>query len=104
VPRETRSISSARRATRWTNYSVLLDREHGYLEANDVTSLQGATRERSDACAHLRCVDEERRALCNEMAIRSTSRALRSSSAVRSKGTLTGGWASARPRRTSAVG
>src|ERR1700737_5592770 len=47
--------------------SVLLDREHGYLEANDVTSLEGATRERQRCVARIFRVDEERRGLCRDM-------------------------------------
>src|SRR5882724_9067277 len=47
--------------------SVLLDREHGFLEANDVTSLEGATRERQRCVARIFRVDEERRALCRDM-------------------------------------
>ncbi len=47
--------------------STLLDREHGFLEANDVTSLEGATRERQRCVARIFRVDEERRALCRDM-------------------------------------
>jgi flagellar biosynthesis protein FlgN len=47
--------------------SALLDREHGYLEANDVVSLEGATRERQRCVARIFRVDEDRRALCREM-------------------------------------
>jgi flagella synthesis protein FlgN len=47
--------------------AVLLDREHGYLEANDVVSLEGAARERQRCVARIYRVDEERRALCQDM-------------------------------------
>jgi flagellar biosynthesis/type III secretory pathway chaperone len=47
--------------------ATLLDREHGFLEANDVTSLEGATRERQRCVARIFRVDEERRALCRDM-------------------------------------
>jgi len=47
--------------------STLLDREHGFLEANDVVSLEGATRERQRCVARIFRVDEERRALCRDM-------------------------------------
>jgi flagella synthesis protein FlgN len=47
--------------------STLLDREHGFLEANDVVALEGATRERQRCVARIFRVDEERRALCRDM-------------------------------------
>lgn len=47
--------------------SILLDREHGFLEANDVTALESATRERQRCVARIFRVDEERRALCRDM-------------------------------------
>ena len=47
--------------------STLLDREHGFLEANDVISLEGATRERQRCVTRIFRVDEERRALCRDM-------------------------------------
>jgi flagellar biosynthesis protein FlgN len=47
--------------------STLLDREHGFLEAADVVSLEGATRERQRCVARIFRVDEERRALCLDM-------------------------------------
>ncbi len=50
-----------------TELSTLLDREHGFLEANDVTSLESATRERQRCVARIFRVDEERRALCRDM-------------------------------------
>jgi flagellar biosynthesis protein FlgN len=46
--------------------STLLDREHGFLQANDVVSLEGATRERQRCVARIFRVDEERRALCRD--------------------------------------
>jgi flagella synthesis protein FlgN len=73
--------------------SVLLDREHGYLEANDVTSLEGATRERQRCVARIFRVDEERRALCSEMGHPLDVKGLEE--LVRwcdPKGTLAGGW------------
>jgi flagellar biosynthesis/type III secretory pathway chaperone len=47
--------------------STLLDREHSFLEANDVVSLEGATRERQRCVARIFRVDEERRALCLDL-------------------------------------
>jgi flagellar biosynthesis protein FlgN len=47
--------------------SVLLEREHGYLEANDVVSLDGATRERQRCVARIFRVDEQRRLLCHDL-------------------------------------
>jgi flagella synthesis protein FlgN len=47
--------------------SALLDREHGFLEANDVVSLEGATRERQRCVARIFRVDEERRNLCRDL-------------------------------------
>src|SRR5882757_7214663 len=47
--------------------SVLLDREHGFLEANDVVALEGATRERQRCVAKIFRVDEERRTLCRDL-------------------------------------
>src|SRR2546430_4986766 len=45
----------------------LLEREHGYLEGNDVVSLEGATRERQKCVARIFRVDEQRRALCSDL-------------------------------------
>jgi flagella synthesis protein FlgN len=73
--------------------SLLLDREHGYLEANDVTALEGATRERQRCVARIFRVDEERRALCSEMGHPLDLKGLED--LVRwcdPKGTLAGGW------------
>jgi flagella synthesis protein FlgN len=47
--------------------AALLDREHSYLEANDVASLEGAARERQRCVGRIIRVDEERRALCRDM-------------------------------------
>jgi flagellar biosynthesis/type III secretory pathway chaperone len=47
--------------------ATLLDREHGFLEANDVVALEGATRERQRCVARICRVDEERRALCRDL-------------------------------------
>jgi flagellar biosynthesis protein FlgN len=60
-----RLIGEESRALR--ELAVLLDREHGYLEANDVASLEGASRERQRCVARIFRVDEERRALCSDM-------------------------------------
>ena len=54
-------------ATGLNELATLLDREHGFLEANDVVSLEGATRERQRCVARMFRVDEERRALCRDM-------------------------------------
>jgi flagellar biosynthesis/type III secretory pathway chaperone len=50
-----------------TELSTLLDREHGFLEANDVVSLEGAARERQRCVARITRVDEERRGLCRDL-------------------------------------
>lgn len=47
--------------------STLLDREHGFLEANDVVALDGAARDRQRCVARINRADEERRALCRDM-------------------------------------
>jgi flagellar biosynthesis/type III secretory pathway chaperone len=47
--------------------STLLDREHGYLQANDVGSLESATLERQQCVARIFRVDEDRRTLCSAM-------------------------------------
>jgi flagellar biosynthesis/type III secretory pathway chaperone len=47
--------------------SALLEREHGYLEANDAISLEGATRERQRCVTRIFRIDEERRALCRDL-------------------------------------
>ena len=54
-------------ATALHELSTILDREHGFLQANDVVSLEGATRERQRCVARIFRVDEERRALCRDM-------------------------------------
>ncbi len=67
--------------------STLLDREHGFLEANDVVSLEGATRERQRCVARIFRVDEERRALCRDMGRRCRPEGAGGSAAlVRSQG------------------
>src|SRR5215469_9983950 len=74
--------------------SVLLDREHGYLEANDVVSLEGASRERQRCVARIFRVDEERRELCTVMKFPLDLKGLES--LIRwcdPKGTLASGWA-----------
>ena len=50
-----------------TELSAMLEREHGYLAANDVVSLEGATRERQRCVARIFRVDEERRTLCRDL-------------------------------------
>jgi flagella synthesis protein FlgN len=73
---------------------TLLDREHGFLEANDVGSLEGATRERQRCVARIFRVDEERRALCLDLGRPVDLKGLED--LIRwcdPKGTLTGRWA-----------
>ena len=50
-----------------TELSGLLQREYVYLEANDVVSLEGATRERQRCVSKIFRVDEERRRLCTDL-------------------------------------
>jgi flagella synthesis protein FlgN len=45
----------------------ILDREHGYLSANDVVSLEGVTRERQRCVARIFRIDQERRTLCRDL-------------------------------------
>jgi len=74
--------------------SVLLEREHGYLEANDVVSLEGATRERHRCVGRIFRIDEERRSLCRDMGYTLDLKGLEE--LIRwcdPKGTLAGGWA-----------
>ena len=49
-----------------TELSSLLDREHGFLEANDVVSLESTARDRQRCVARISRVDEERRTLCRD--------------------------------------
>jgi flagellar biosynthesis protein FlgN len=74
--------------------SALLDREHGFLEANDVVSLEGATRERQRCVARIFRVDEQRRALCRDMGqpldVNGLEQLIRWCDP---KGTLASGWA-----------
>jgi flagellar biosynthesis/type III secretory pathway chaperone len=73
--------------------STLLDREHGYLEANDVTSLEGVARERQRCVARIFRADEERRTLCNDMGYPPDLQGLEQ--LIRwcdPQGTLAGGW------------
>jgi flagellar biosynthesis/type III secretory pathway chaperone len=74
--------------------STLLDREHSFLEANDVVSLEGATRERQRCVARIFRVDEERRALCLDLGRSVDLKGLED--LIRwcdPKGTLAGRWA-----------
>ncbi len=74
--------------------AALLDREHGYLEANDVVSLEGASHERQRCVARILRVDEERRTLCSTMKYSLDLKGLEA--LIRwcdPKGTLAGGWA-----------
>jgi len=74
--------------------STLLDSEHSFLEANDVVSLEGATRERQRCVARIFRVDEERRALCLDLGRPVDLEGLEN--LIRwcdPKGTLTGRWA-----------
>jgi flagella synthesis protein FlgN len=74
--------------------SMLLDREHRYLEANDIVSLEAATRERQQCVARIFRVDEERRALCSDrgypLDLKGLEQLLRWCDP---KGTLGAGWA-----------
>ena len=54
-------------STALNELSTLLDREHGFLQENDVVSLEGATRERQRCVARIFRVDEERRGLCLDL-------------------------------------
>jgi flagella synthesis protein FlgN len=47
--------------------AILLDREHGYLSANDVVALEGAARERQRCVTRIFQVEEQRRTLCRDM-------------------------------------
>ena len=74
--------------------AALLEREHGYLEGNDVAALEGAARERQKCVARIFRVDEERRALCRDMGHSQDLKGLEE--LIRwcdSKGTLARGWA-----------
>ena len=74
--------------------AALLDREHGYLEGNDVAALEGAARERQRCVARIFRVDEERRALCRDMGHSQDLKGLEE--LIRwcdPKGTLAAGWA-----------
>jgi flagellar biosynthesis protein FlgN len=77
-----------------TELSTLLDREHGFLEAADVVSLEGATRERQRCVARIFRIDEERRTLCRDMGrpvdLKGLEDLLRWCDP---KGTLAGSWA-----------
>jgi flagella synthesis protein FlgN len=74
--------------------AVLLDREHGYLEANDAASLEDANRERQRCVARIFRVDEERRALCRDrghpLDLKGLEQLIRWCDP---KGTLAAGWA-----------
>jgi len=47
--------------------SRLLDREHGFLESNDIGALDAASRERQRCVARIARIDEERRQLCRDL-------------------------------------
>jgi len=47
----------------------MLDQEYGFLEKNDVVSLEGAIRERQRCVARIYRIDEQRRALCQERGV-----------------------------------
>jgi flagellar biosynthesis/type III secretory pathway chaperone len=87
-----RLISDESRAL--TELATLLELEHGYLEANDVVSLEGATRERQRCVARIFRVDEERRRLCSDLGytldLPGLEKMLRWCDP---KGTLASGWA-----------
>jgi flagellar biosynthesis protein FlgN len=46
--------------------SALLEREHGFLEANNVIALEEASRERQRCVTRIFRIDEERRTLCRD--------------------------------------
>jgi flagellar biosynthesis protein FlgN len=74
--------------------STLLDREHDFLQSNDVNSLEGATRERQRCVARILRVDEERRKLCRDLGHPLDPKGLEG--LIRwcdPKGTLAGRWA-----------
>jgi flagella synthesis protein FlgN len=74
--------------------SVLLEREHAYLEKNDVVLLEGASRERQRCVGRIFRVDEQRRALCVEMGYAVDLKGLET--LIRwcdPRGTLVAGWA-----------
>jgi flagellar biosynthesis protein FlgN len=74
--------------------SELLDREHGFLQANDVISLEGAARARQSCVARMFRVDEERRALCTEMGYSLDLKGLETLILwCDPRGTLAAGWA-----------
>ena len=50
-----------------SDLSVLLDREQGYLRANDAASLEAAAPERQRCVARIFRVDEARRSLCSRL-------------------------------------
>lgn len=74
--------------------SALLEREHGYLETNDVVALEGATRARQQCVGQIFRVDEARRSLCVELGYSLDLKGLET--LIRwcdPKGTLGAGWA-----------
>lgn len=74
--------------------AVLLDREHGYLLANDVAALDETTRERQRCVAQIIRVDEDRRSLCRELGRSEDLKALEE--LLRwcdPQGTMAAGWA-----------
>jgi flagellar biosynthesis/type III secretory pathway chaperone len=74
--------------------SVLLDREHGYLEINDVAALEGATRDRQRCVARIIRIEEDRRAMCRELGYSDDLKGL--GELLRwcdPRGTLASGWA-----------
>jgi flagellar biosynthesis protein FlgN len=87
-----RLISDESRAL--SELAEMLEREHGYLEANDVVSLDGATRERQRCVARIFRVDEQRRLLCHDLGysldLQGLEKMLRWCDP---RGTLAAGWA-----------
>jgi flagellar biosynthesis protein FlgN len=74
--------------------SGLLEREHGFLEANNIVALDEASRERQRCVARIFRVDEERRALCRDQGYALTLEGLEQ--LIRwcdPNGTLAAGWA-----------
>lgn len=74
--------------------SLLLDREHSFLESNDVPALEAAALQRQECVARIFKVDEERRALCGALGYPLDLQGLES--LIRwcdPRGTLAVGWA-----------
>ncbi len=91
--RETLGRLMAEESDALNELSALLDQEHAFLEANDVASLEGASRDRQRCVARIMRVDEERRGLCRDLGHPLTLEGLEQ--LIRwcdPQGTLAGGW------------